>query len=1220
MTGSQFVHLHNHTEYSLLDGAAKIRPMLEAAYAAGQPAVGKSDHGNMFGDYEMWSAARAMDAEGRRMPIILGMEAYMAPQTRFLKSPVFWGGGNKPGKDANGESGDVSGSGRYTHMTLIAQNAQGLRALYEFGAYASKDGTYGKHGRGDAELLAQVLDNWPGATIIGTTGCPGGAVQTRIRLGQYEKALETAAIFRDILGAENFYVELMDHGLDVEKLTREPLLKLAGELNLPLLATNDLHYVASGDAKVHDALICVQTGAKIADGNRFRFEGDQYFLKDAQQMRAIHAQSREWQAACDNTLQIAERIPFGAYDEVFEPRKDLLPKFPVPDGHTEASYLRERVVARLREKYPDPDGPEGMTQQAYDRGPGYELPVIEKAGYPGYMLVTADFTDWARSQRIRVGPGRGSAAGSLVAYALGITTVPPLEHGLLFERFINPERVSPPDVDIDFAQARRDEVIRYAQQRWGTNKVCRIQTVNRMGAKEAIKDAARVLGMDFSIGARMTAAYPKPISGFTASLACATDPEHKRYADAEEFRATLGQVEGAQQVFDLAEKMEGSIRKMGVHACGTVVSGEDLVGLIPLTWSAKDEIWVSGFPNAEALEPMGLLKMDFLVLDNMDTIQATVDGILERHGVDVEPMLTALDDPAAYAELASGHTIGLFQVASGGLAKLLAQMRADKFPDISAALALYRPGPMKSGSHTDYALRKTGRQPITPIHPELEDALRDILGPTYGVICYQEQIMQAARAVAGYTLGQADILRKIMGKKKPEQLEAARPVFFTGMASKGYSEQAAEALWELFKPFAEYAFNVSHTVSYGYITYATAWLKTHYPADYMAALLTQAGDKTEKKALLLAECRRMGIAVLVCDVNESGASFTPVSPTEIRFGLSAVNGLGEASVPGILSGRATKPYVGFADFLERIPLATCSKTAVAALIRGGAFDSLGHTRAALLDCYEKGVGANAGTKKAEAAGQFDLFSATDGVELVTVQVPNLPEWDKELLLQQERDALGLYVSGHPLDEYEPVLAGNRTLTVSELAAAVAVDDEGQPGDPSVTGAVLAGQIVSVNRWIAKSSGKPCAKVVLADLDGEMEIMAFSRALGQDGHLLQPDAKVRIKVSLWQRDEGEPATVCVDTVEELDQSLTASADPVADDGGPRPVWLKVDPGLLASRATAERLKQILIKHPGSRQILLKVGGEKLRPAGWTVEPDVEFVTEIKELLGRDCVAM
>jgi DNA polymerase-3 subunit alpha len=1207
-----FVHLHVHTEYSMLDGAAKVKAALVAAAADGQPALAKTDHGNQFGDYEMWATAAKLREAGTDIKALLGVEAYMAPESRFHKKPVFWGAGNKPGKDANGESGDVSGGGKYTHMTLIARNAQGLRALYDFGAMASFEGAYpANKPRGDAELLADVLGRWPGAAIVGTTGCPGGEVQTRIRLGQYDKALEAAAKYRDILGPENFYLELMDHGIPVEKLTRDRLLQLAKDLGIPLLATNDLHYVAPSDAAVHDSMLCIQTGAKLSETDRFKFEGDQYYLKTAAEMRTLFA---ELPSACDNTLAIAESIAPDAYDEVFQHQADLLPKFPVPDGHTEASYLRERAVAGLQVKYPDPDGPEQIRADAHERVLGYEVPTLVNAGYPGYMLMVADFIGWARGEGIRVGPGRGSAAGSGTSYALDITTVPTLEHGLLFERFVNPERVSPPDVDVDFMVRRRDEVIRYLERRWGKNNVCRIQTLGMIKAKAAIKDAARVLGMDFGVGAKMTAAFPKPISGFDAPLACVTDPEHPRHADAEDFRTVLASTDGAQQVFDMAVKLEGLIRSTGVHACGVVVSSKPLIGLIPLTWSEKDQQWVSGFTNADALEPMGLLKVDCLGLDNMDVIQDTVDAILERYGIDVEPLLIALDDSAAYAELASGHTVGMFQVASGGMAKLLAQMRADRFEDISAGLALYRPGPMGAEAHTDYALRKTGRQKIKPIHPELQDALAEILGPTYGVICYQEQVMRAVQAVAGYSLGEADLLRKAMGKKKPEVLAKEKPKLFERMIANGYSEEAAQALWDVFLPFSAYAFNVAHTVSYGYITYATAWLKAHYPAEYMAALLTQAGDNAEKKAMYLAECRRMGITVLVPDVNESGPSFTAISKTEIRFGLNAVSGLGAKAVPGIISGRADGPYASFPDFLERIPLSTCSKTAVSALIRAGAFDSLGHTRSSLTACYEDGVGALAGVKKKEALGQFDLFSAVEEVNLVQVCVPAIAEWDKEVRLNLEREALGLYVSGHPLDELEPVLAGNRTMTVGELLAAIAVDDAGVVNDPSVTGAHLAGQLVSVEHKTSKA-GKAYAKLVLADLDSQAEIMCFGQSYRNNRHLLLPDAKVRIKVSLWDREDGEQATICVDVVDELDMALTGAT--VARGTGPQEVLVYAT----AERVTEEivtEVRRIMLRHPGDRPLKFVIGSDDWAPPGWMVTPDIEFLTEMKELFGRNAV--
>jgi DNA polymerase-3 subunit alpha len=793
---SSFAHLHTHTEYSLLDGAAKVGALLTKAAALGQPAVASTDHGNVFSHYEMWKVAAELRAAGADIKPILGCELYVAPASRFDKKPIYWGaGGKKPARKGDGEGKDVSGGGCYTHMTMLAGNAQGLRAMFELTSRASKEGAYPVNKpRVDAELVAECLDNWPGAVLIGTTGCPSGAVQTRLRLGQVAEAEKEVAIWRDILGPDNYFLELMDHGNSFEASARGPLMELAARMGLPLLATNDSHYIEPEQAMMHDALLCVQMGNKLHETDRMKFDGTGYHLRDAAEMRRLFAELPE---ACDNTLAIAERIAADAYDEVFRPRTDLLPKFPVPQGHTEATYLRELAMDGLRERYPDPAGPEGVTQDAWDRVPGYELPVLEEAGYPGYMLTVWDFVTHARGKSIRVGPGRGSAAGSCTSYALGITTVPTLEHGLLFERFVNPERVSPPDVDVDFPEEHQGYMFKYLEQRWGIDNVCRIQTLSTIKAKAAIKDACRVLALPFGLGEKMTKLFPKDISGFGASLSCVVDPEHKRYADAEELRTFLNADQtlptgagphtkpheqtgdrphnAAWQIYELACELEGLIRSTGVHACGIVVSGQSLLGLIPLVWSPKYEQWVSGFPNAEVLEPMGLLKVDILALKNLDVISESVRQIAERHGVDpqqIEEALVTPDDPDTYAELRSGHTVGLFQVESAGLAKLLAQMRADRIGDISAALALYRPGPMSAEAHTDYALRKTGRQQIKPIHPELEDALRPVLADTYGVFAYQEEIMKAAQAVAGYTLGQADILRKIMGKKTPGQGQA----------------------------------------------------------------------------------------------------------------------------------------------------------------------------------------------------------------------------------------------------------------------------------------------------------------------------------------------------------------------------------------------------------------------------------------------------------------
>ncbi|MEU1761141.1 DNA polymerase III subunit alpha [Micromonospora sp. NPDC005652] len=1221
-----FAHLHVHTEYSMLDGAARVKNLLRKAVVLGQPAVASTDHGNVFSHYEMWQAAAQMRAEGDDIKAILGVEAYVAPASRFHKKRVFWG---SAGADRSTEGAkDVSGGGSFTHMTLLAANAQGLRALFEITSRASAEGSYSAVGtdkpRIDADLVAEALGNWPGAQLIGTTGCPSGAVQTRLRLGQYDKAVKEVGIWQDILGPENYFLELMDHGIDIERRARQDLMRLAVDLKVPLLATNDSHYVERDEAELHDALLCVQTGKSLADTNRLKFDGDTYYLRSSQEMRELFA---ELPQACDNTLAVAERVAPDAYDEVLDFRDDLLPQFPVPDGHTEASYLRERIVASLREKYPDRAGPEGIRADAHERALGYEFPTIERMGYPGYMLMVEDTVRWAREQGIRVGPGRGSAAGSLVSYALDITTVPTLEHGLLFERFINPERVSPPDVDVDFEQGRRDEVFRYLTRRWGADKVCRIQTVGTYKAKQALKDACRVLGLSFGVGSKLTAAFPKPISGFEAPLSCVEDKDHPRYADGDAFRALLAEDPEARKVFDLARKIEGQIRSVGVHACGFVVSRYPLMGRIPLTWSEKDQQMVSGFPNATVLEPMGYLKVDCLGLDTMDVVQRTVDTVRERYGRDVEADLVALDDPAAYEQLAGGHTVGLFQVGGGGIAKLLQQMRADRFEDISAALALYRPGPMGANAHTDYALRKTGRQEITPIHRELEAPLRDILGPTQGVIVYQEQVMAGAQEVAGYSLARADLLRKVMGKKKPELLAKEYVPFREGMAAKGFSEQATRALWDIFVPFSAYAFNRAHTVSYGHITYATAWLKAHYPAEFMAALLTQATNDTEKKAAYLAECRRMGIPVLTPDVNSSDVDFTAVDGA-IRFGLRAIAKVGQGAAEAIVRARADKgAYVSFADWLAKSEPTACRKDLVAALIKAGAFDSLGHSRRGLLDVHADALDAVAKSKKVEATGQMGLLDliATDAgaPAALALEVP-AHEWAEDVKLQMEREVLGLYISGHPLATYGTVLTAHGKDSIAQLIMPpdpdappepVVIDERGRPQRRQVQVAGI------LTEWEMKVSraGNRYVRAVVEDLDASIEVMLFQKtleAIGDRLAALGPDVVVAVRGTLQRDDEGG-AKIFGNDVAVL-QTTSASRARAAR------CRLVVRADALTPRLARE-LRELSDLYPGPSPLVVELFSPRTSSSTFVALPvgvartNLHFVRDASARFGPNCLA-
>jgi DNA polymerase-3 subunit alpha len=781
-----FVHLHVHTEYSMLDGAAKIAPLFAEARRLEMPAVGMTDHGNMYGADEFYRQA----GKAGLKPII-GIEAYLAPESRFHKKPVSWGRSSQRGDD-------VAGGGAYTHMTMLAENATGLRNLFKLSSSASLEGYYRKP-RMDRELVATHHEG-----IIATTGCPSGEVQTRLRLGQRAEAIQAAADYRDIFGAGNFFLELMDHGLPIERSVREGLLEIGRRLGLKPLATNDSHYVTQDQAATHSALLCVQSGKTLSDPHRFKFDGDGYYLKSAAEMR------RYWDAevpgAADSTLLIAERVE--SYEEVCTHR-DRMPLFDVPEGHDEASWLRAEVMDGLRRRLPG----------EYVERAEFEIDVITQKGFPAYFLITADLMRHARSVGIRVGPGRGSAAGSLVAYALGITNLDPIDLGLLFERFLNPERVSMPDIDMDFDDRRRGEMIRYATERYGAEHVAQVITFGTIKTKAAIKDAARVhYGQTgYAIADRISKALPPPVAAKDIPLAGIVEPGHERYGEAAEVRALVNGDAEVATIFETARGFEGLIRNAGVHACAVIMSSEPLLDTIPL-WRRDDGSVITGwdYPSCEAI---GLLKMDFLGLRNLTVIGDALDNIKANRGEEIDLDTLGVDDPATYELLARGDSLGVFQLDGGAMRDLLRRMKSTGFDDIIAVNALYRPGPIAMNTHNNYADRKNGRQPIESIHPELAEPLRELLAETHGLIVYQEQIMQIARDVAGYSMGRADVLRKAMGKKKKEVLEKEFEGFRDGMLGNGFSREAVQALWDAILPFAGYAFNKSHAAGYALVGY-----------------------------------------------------------------------------------------------------------------------------------------------------------------------------------------------------------------------------------------------------------------------------------------------------------------------------------------------------------------------------------------------------------------
>ena len=1154
----------------MLDGAARISNLVDEVARQEMPAVAMTDHGVMFGAYEFWKHATAAGVN----PVI-GVEAYLTPGThRSDKTRVQWG---------NGGEDDVSGAGAYTHVTLLAETTEGMHNLFRMSSKASLEGYYFKP-RMDRELLQTYSKG-----VIATTGCPSSEVQTYLRLGQYDKARQAAAEFRDIFGADNYFVEIMDHGLGIEKRVLPDLMKLSQDLGIPLLATNDLHYTTAGDAEAHAALLCVQSGSTLDDPKRFKFDSNEFYVKTPAQMRALFSDFPE---AADNTLLIAQRA-----NVTFDESANYMPIFPVPEGETEVSFFESEVRRGLTARYPG-GVPDKVREQAE-----YEIGVISQMGFASYFLVVADFINWAKSQGIRVGPGRGSGAGSMAAFAMRITELDPLEHGLIFERFLNPDRVSMPDFDVDFDERRRNEVIRYVTEKYGDDRVAQIVTFGTIKAKQALKDAARVLGHPFGMGEKLTKLMPAGVMGKEMSLQGIIDSSHERYKEAGDFRALLESDSEALTVFERAQGLENLKRQWGVHAAGVIMSSAPLMDTIPIMKRDQDGQIVTqfDFPSSEAL---GLVKMDFLSLRNLTIIDDALDNIeLNRGHRPVLEDLT-LDDSAAYELMSRGDTLGVFQLDGGPMRSLLRLLKPDSFEDVSAVLALYRPGPMGADSHTNYALRKNGQQNITPLHPELAEALEEILGGTYGLIVYQEQVMEIAQKLAGYTLAQADLLRRAMGKKKKAELDIQFEAFRQGMRNNGFSDASITALWEVLVPFSDYAFNKAHSAAYGMISYWTAYLKAHFPAEYMAALLTSVSDQKDKSAVYLNECRRMGIQVLPPDVNESIATFSAVGE-DIRFGLAAIRNVGVGVVDLIRSSREEKgAFVSFHDFVKKVPSSVLNKRCVESLIKGGAFDQLGHTRRALFDIHENTVEAASKDKRAEEHGHvgFDFDSLFDeGETSPTSVVPDRPEWPRKELLSLEREMLGLYVSDHPLAGLERAIGKEAEVSIAELLLQDREDGE------IVT---IAGLITGVTHRVARSSGNPYAQVTIEDFGGELSVMFLGKTYKNYQADLVEDSIVALRGRVSNRDDG----LGLHAVELTPLSVSASDDD-------EPLRLTVAEHFATQEILTE-LDAALSRHPGQSVVhlrLVKSGFERVFELPRKVEVSLDLMGEVKSVLGAHCLS-
>jgi DNA polymerase III subunit alpha len=1188
--GDSFTHLHVHTEFSMLDGAARLDELVAKAVADGQPAVGITDHGNMYGVLDFYRECRRQGVK----PII-GTEAYMAYDNR-AERPSRRGRLDDSGGDTEG------GRKLYYHLTLLAESDVGYRNLIKLSSLAFLEGYYYKP-RMDWELLERHHHG-----LIATTGCLGGHVLQALLNGDDKGALEKAGRLQEIFGRDNLFVELQDHGLPAQRETNPKLVELARRIGAPLIATNDSHYTHREDHEAHDALLCVQTGAMLSDPKRFKFEGQEHYLKTAAEMRYLF---RELPEACDNTLWIAERA--GVEIEFGNPQ---LPNFPLPEGfESDAAYLEHLTWEGARSRWG-----ESLPNAAVERL-AYELKVIVDMGFASYFLIVWDLIKYAKDNGIRVGPGRGSAAGCAVAYSLRITDLDPIEYDLLFERFLNPSRISMPDIDMDFDSRYRDEMIRYVAERYGRDHVAQIITFGTIKARNAVRDAARVLGYPYGMGDKVAKAMPPLVMGRDTPLKYCFEQD-SRYADgykaASELRAMYDTDPDVKRVVDVAKGLEGLKRSDGIHAAAVVITKEPLTEYLPIQRKPEpggdpgDSPVVTQY-EMHGVEDLGLLKMDFLGLRNLDVITDTMAMIRAGSDPSFDIDRVPLDDAATFELLSRGDTVGVFQLESSPMRALLRAMSPNTFEDVSAVLALYRPGPMSVNMHYDYADRKNGRQPVSYFHADAEA----VLGDTFGLMIYQESVMRVAQKFAGYSLADADNLRKACGKKIRELMAKEREGFEVGCERTGYGRELGRQLFDVIEKFADYAFNKSHTFGYGLITYQTAYLKAHHPVEYVACLLTSVKANLDKAAVYLADARGSGIRVLTPDVNRSQIDFAPLplelvpadveltvgSPGVIAFGLSAVRNVGEGLVELLVRERDENgPFTSFHDFAERVPEQVLNKRTVESLIKAGAFDSLGHPRRGLLAVFEQIIDTTITRRRERDQGVMSLFGewgdGDGGGDAFDdrIEIPEF-EFDKSERLRFEKEMLGLYVSDHPLMGVEASLRRRLDCTIAE---AIERDD----GAMLVLGGIVQGLARKFTR-----KGDQMAVFQLEDLNSSIEVTVFPRVLQEQGHKLTDDAIVTVKGRLDRRDE-RVGFMCQDVtiVEGLDAG-TAS-----------PLHLRIPANMLDERRI-ELLKRVVRDHPGESRIVLHLGqGRRLRLAeDFSVDLD-RAVGELRLVFGHEAVML
>ena len=1084
--GDSFTHLHVHTEFSMLDGASRLDELVECAVNDSQKALGITDHGNMYGVIDFYK-----ECTKRGVKPIIGTEAYMAYETR-TERPTRRGKLDDSGGDTE------AGKKLYYHLTLLAENNTGYQNLIQLASLAFLEGYYYQP-RMDWELLTKYHEG-----LIATSGCLGGHVLQALKNGKEEEALKTAARLQDIFGKDNFFIELQDHGIPLQIETNPKLIEIGKKIGAPLLATNDCHYTHREDSHSHDALLCVQTGSTIADQNRLKFEGQEHYLKSAKEMRWLF---REQPTACDNTLWIAERakvdIQFGV---------PVLPDFPIPEGfESDHAYLEHLTWLGAQERWG-----EKLPTQVVERI-AYELLTIKTMGFSSYFLIVWDLVRYAREKSIRVGPGRGSAAGCAVAYSLRITDLDPIRYDLLFERFLNPGRRSMPDIDMDFDSRYRDEMIRYASLKYGRDHVAQIITFGTIKARNSVRDAARVLGLPYGLGDKIAKLMPPVVMGRDTPLRYCFEQDEKHeagYKAAAELRGLYDLDADVKRVIDVARGLEGLKRNVGIHAAAVVITKEKLTQYLPIQRKAESGQDAELAPivtqyEMHAVEELGLLKIDILGLRNLDVITDTNKMIQELRDPNFDIDKVSFDDEKTYELLRRGDTIGVFQLESTNIRALVRSLVPNTIDDLAAIVALYRPGPMGANMHNDFADFKNGRKQPELFHPDAQE----LLGDTYGLMIYQESMMRVAQKFAGYSLEKADDLRKACGKKNREDMAKQRESFESGCVAKGYGAVLGEKLFDSIEHFADYAFGKSHAYGYGFLAYQTAYLKAHFPVEYIACLLTSVKANYERAAVFLADARASDIVVRTPDINTSGVDFVPVIDGEhriISFGLSAIRNVGEALITVLVDYRKNNsPFTSFYDFADRAPVSTLNKRTVESLIKAGAFDSLGHPRKGLLAVFEPIIENTLQRRRERDQGVMSLFgdSGDSGSGFSErIEIPQI-NYEKSEQLKIEREMLGLYVSDHPLRGVEGQLRRRVECSLADLE---------EKSDGSFL--KLGGVITSVDRKFTRK-GAQMAIVKIEDLQGSIEVTVFPKTYEKFGHLIEEDRIVIVRGRLDRRDDS-----------------------------------------------------------------------------------------------------